>query len=99
MSGIEKEEAEEDPLEMFQRAEALNEEASKLRTAAIRTLEKQLGLVPEVTRVREGDLEGIFLESLNYIDGRLWIQVRLDPPLPERWGKFRKFYGAWEKVG
>ncbi len=88
----------EDPEQLLARSAELHRQGHELRKAAYRALEKQLGLEAGVTRVREGDLEGYFLESKNYINGRLYIHVRLDPPLPEKWGKFRNFYGDWKVV-
>lgn len=87
------------PQLLWQLAKELVEEATYIRLAALHALEKQMGLEAGVTRVRQGALEGFFLQSLNYMDGRLWIRVELDPPLPERWGKTRHFYEDWEKVG
>ncbi|MCP5340884.1 MAG: hypothetical protein H6901_01545 [Rhodobacteraceae bacterium] len=86
--------------DMFRRAAEHRNMAGTLHRAGIKALEERYGLVPEVTRVRQGDLEGFFLESLNYDydERRLWIRVRLDPPLPERYGTFRKFYHDWQVV-
>lgn len=86
------------PEHLLHHADALIEEARTTRQRAFALLEERHGLVPGVTRVREGDLEGIFLESLNYRDGRLWIKVRLAPPLPGRFGTYRHFYGDWKVV-
>lgn len=84
----------------LKQADRLLNEATRFREEANDLFRQCYGLKPGVTRVRQGDLEGIFLEVIRFkrSEGRLWIRVELDPPLPERWGRFRNFYGAWEKV-
>jgi hypothetical protein len=74
----------ENPEHLLARSAELHRQWHELQKAAYRVFEKQLGLEAGVTRVREGDLEGYFLESKNYIDGRLYNRVLLDPPLPGR---------------
>lgn len=62
---------------------------------------EQLGLVAGETRVREGDVEGVFVQALNIQHGRLWIAVRADEPVVmngDTYGHRRHFYGDWVKV-
>lgn len=71
-------------------------EAELLAAAA-----KEAGLVRGESRVREGDVTGVYLEPLNIIDGRLWIAVRADEPVVmngRTYGHRRHFYQDWEMV-
>lgn len=74
---------------------------AETHAARLATAVEQLGLVAGETRVREGDVEGVYREALNIIDGRLWIAVRTDKPNVingRSYGHGRKFYGDWVRI-
>jgi hypothetical protein len=84
---------------LFERSYALSRQSELLKQLGIKTLEKQIGLVPGVTKVREGDQEAVFVGSVAYSrsERRLWIDVHLTTPLPS--GRVHvRFYGNWTKV-
>lgn len=52
--------------DMIRRSDEHHAAANALLRAALKALEKRYGLVPGVTRVRQDDVEGWLVESLNY---------------------------------